>query len=609
MTKLLSFAALAALAMGLAMSPVMAEEPSTPPGKRPNIVLILADDLGFTDLEHYGSEISTPNISALAAEGVSFTNYHTAASCAPTRGMLLTGVDSHRNGVPNIPEAIPLEQLEHEHYQGVLSHNVVTVASMLQASGYHTYMAGKWHLGKTPDLLPSARGFDRTIAMADTGADNWEQKPYLPIYAKANWYADGQEHTLPDDFYSSKYFVDKTIEFIDSNNDDQPFFAYVPFQAVHMPVQAPREFTQKYMDTYGEGWTKMREARRLAAIEKGIVPDGTQTIVTPGTRDWDALSDEEKRYEAKRMAVYAGMVDAMDMHIGRLVAHLKDIDEYDNTIFIFTSDNGAEGSDPIAMGKGSFFGTVMQAWMGKVGYNDDYETLGEKGSFATIGASNATVAASPLAFYKFYTGEGGMRVPLVISGPGIAAKGTINDALTWVTDLTPTILGLARADGHDGTWKGKTVEPIIGKTLAPVLSGQSQTVRGPEDVIGYELGGHRALFKDDYKIVLNRISLGDGQWHLFNIKSDPGETHDLKAEEPERFATMLADWEVYVAENNVLPVTDDYVQQKQVGANGMRQILINLVTLIYPVQAALLALGLLLVIGFPVVRLVRRRSR
>ena len=246
--------------------------------KRPNVVLILADDLGFTDISPFGSEISTPNIAKLAAGGFSFTNYHTAANCAPARAMLLTGVDSHRNGVPNIPEAIPAEQMEFDHYQGVLGKNVVTLASLLQANGYHTYMTGKWHLGHTPDLLPFARGFDRTIAMADTGADNWEQRTYLPIYDQAHWYADGNEHTLPDDFYSSEYFIDKTIEFIASNeSDDEPFFAYIPFQAVHMPVQAPKEFSDKYKGVYDAGWTVMREKRHSAAEEAGIVPKGTKS--------------------------------------------------------------------------------------------------------------------------------------------------------------------------------------------------------------------------------------------------------------------------------------------------------------------------------------------
>ncbi len=209
----------------------------------PNIVLVLADDLGFSDPAPYGSEINTPTLSELARNGISFSNYHTAASCAPTRAMLLTGVDSHRNGVPNIPETISPDQTEHENYRGKLSFKVVTVASLLQSAGYHTYMAGKWHLGDEPDLLPYRRGFERTVTMADSGADNWEQKPYLPIYEQANWYADGERTSLPPDFYSSRFLVDKTIEFIDSNRaDNRPFFAYLPFQAVHIPVQAPREF-------------------------------------------------------------------------------------------------------------------------------------------------------------------------------------------------------------------------------------------------------------------------------------------------------------------------------------------------------------------------------
>lgn len=268
--------------------------------RRPNIVLILADDLGYTDIAPYGSEINTPTLSELADNGISFTNYHTAASCAPTRAMLLTGVDNHRAGVPNIPEMIPPELKKHANYQGTLGRNVVTVASLLQDSGYHTYMAGKWHLGQTPDLLPSSRGFERTVALADSGADNWEQKPYLPIYDKANWFGDGKEYTLPDDFYSSRFLVDKTIEFIDNNSgDDAPFFAYIPFQAVHMPVQAPQEFIDRYMGVYDKGWENLRRQRRDMAVELGIVPESATTVKMASTEDWDALNDEQKRYQAK----------------------------------------------------------------------------------------------------------------------------------------------------------------------------------------------------------------------------------------------------------------------------------------------------------------------
>ena len=536
---------------------------------RPNIVLILADDLGYTDISPFGSEISTPNIARLAAEGLSFTNYHTAGSCAPARAMLLTGVDSHRNGVPNIPEALPAEQMAYDHYQGVLNDKVVTLANVLQAGGYHTYMTGKWHLGHTPELLPSARGFDRTIAMADTGADNWEQRTYLPIYDEANWYADGAEHTLPDDFYSSEYFIDKTIEFIASNaEDDQPFFAYVPFQAVHMPVQAPREFSDKYAGVYDEGWTVMREKRRLAAEEAGVIPEGTEAVVTPGTLIWDNLTEEQRRHHARRMEVYAGMVDAMDMHIGRLMDYLENIGEYDNTIFVFTSDNGAEGSNIILPNGGS----ALSPWFDIVGYNSNYETLGERNSWNAIGPSNATIAASPLTYYKFHANEGGLRVPLVMSGPGIGGQGGMTDEFVFVTDLAPTILNLVGVDIHDGSWLGREVEPIVGADFSEFLAGASSQVHDDFDPIGYELGGNSALFKGDYKIVINRTGQSETEWHLFNIRTDPGETRDLAQEQPALLEEMLADYESYVQANNVLPMPEGYNRTGRILGDALRQL-------------------------------------
>ena len=536
---------------------------------RPNIVLILADDLGYTDISPFGSEISTPNIARLATEGLSFTNYHTAGSCAPARAMLLTGVDSHRNGVPNIPEALPAEQMAYDHYQGVLNDKVVTLANVLQAGGYHTYMTGKWHLGHTPELLPSARGFDRTIAMADTGADNWEQRTYLPIYDQANWYADGAEHTLPDDFYSSEYFIDKTIEFIASNaEDDQPFFAYVPFQAVHMPVQAPREFSDKYAGVYDEGWTVMREKRRLAAEEAGVIPEGTEAVVTPGTLIWDNLTEEQRRHHARRMEVYAGMVDAMDMHIGRLMDYLESIGEYDNTIFVFTSDNGAEGSNIILPNGGS----ALSPWFDIVGYNSNYETLGERNSWNAIGPSNATIAASPLTYYKFHANEGGLRVPLVMSGPGIGGQGGMTDEFVFVTDLAPTILNLVGVDIHDGSWLGREVEPIVGVDFSEFLAGASSQVHDDFDSIGYELGGNSALFKGDYKIVINRTGQSETEWHLFNIRTDPGETRDLAQEQPALLEEMLADYESYVQANNVLPMPEGYNRTGRILGDALRQL-------------------------------------
>ncbi|WP_164117351.1 arylsulfatase [Sphingorhabdus sp. Alg239-R122] len=539
---------------------------------RPNIVFILADDLGFTDTAPYGSEINTPTISALAAQGLRFSNYHTAGSCAPSRAMLLTGVDSHRAGVPNIPEMLPPEQTQHPNYRGVLSRNVVTIATLLQDQGYHTYIAGKWHLGMTPDLLPSARGFERSFIMADSGADNWEQKPYLPIYEQANWFADGKRTTLPDDFYSSRFLIDKTIEFIDSNaSDGKPFFAYVPFQAVHLPVQAPQEFIDRYMDTYNGGWDELRRQRYLKAVELGLVPKNSAMVDMQTTADWDALTPAQKKYQAKRMAVYAAMVEAMDFHIGRLISHLKDIGEYENTIFVFTSDNGAEPSGPVHPDT-----TVTRFALGRQGYKNDYETLGLKGSFNSIGPSFASAAASPLSYYKFYSGEGGMRVPLIIAGERLPSQSVMTSAFTFATDIAPTILELAGTAAPEPRfgelrYGGRKIEPITGRSLLPLIKGEQNRIYDPDEPIGYELGGNSALFQGDYKIVLNRGPVGDGKWYLYNIVEDPSETRDLSKREPKRFQDMLNAYVRYTKDNGVLPVPKGFNAQQQVALNGLRE--------------------------------------
>ena len=535
--------------------------------ERPNIVLILADDLGFSDIASYGSEIQTPTLSALAETGISFTNYHTAASCAPTRGMMLTGVDSHRNGVPNIPETIPPELAQHENYRGTLSHGVVTVASLLQDAGYHTYMAGKWHLGQSPDLLPIRRGFERTITMADTGADNWQQKPYLPIYERANWYADGERTTLPEDFYSSRFLVDKMIDFIDSKRADQkPFFAYLPFQAVHIPVQAPLEFTDKYMGVYDAGWTALREQRRNRAVELGLVPATAGMVAMSTTNDWDAYTEEEQRYHAKRMAVYAGMVDAMDYHIGRLVEYLKSTGQYDNTLFIFTSDNGSEAS-----GGDDVRSPLMRLSLRMNDYTNDYDTLGLKGSFNTIGPSFASAAAGPLAYYKFYAGEGGMRVPLIIAGESLPVQCEWTRAFAYVMDIAPTILELTGVNPPGRYYGGHPVQPMTGRSLLPLATGAADRVYTETDSVGYELAGNAALFQGDYKLVRNYLPVGDNRWHLYNIATDPGETQDLSEAMPERFALMQTLYADYAADNGVLPLPEGYDPVFQGVANGLRE--------------------------------------
>jgi len=503
---------------------------------RPNILVILADDLGYSDIGSYGSEISTPNLDQLASEGLRFSNYHTAASCAPTRAMLLTGVDSHRAGVANIAEATTPAQSQSPFYRGSLNHNVVTIATLLKDAGYHTYMSGKWHLGyEDKSLRPINRGFEQTVMMPFSGGDNWTQQSYLPNYEKTLWFENGKETTLLDDFYSSQFLVDKAIAQIDSNlKDGQPFFTYLAFQAVHIPVQAPREYTEKYLETYQQGWGAVREQRQQTVKSLGLIRADAPMKTMNTTGDWHSLSTEEKRYESKRMAVYAGMVDAMDHHIGRLLDHLKTIGEYDNTVIIFTSDNGAEPSD-LSMSR------PFRLFMALNGYNNDYETLGESGSYNTIGSSFASAASSPLGHYKFHSGEGGIRVPMIVAGPALAIqqRGQISHSNAFVKDLAPTILALTDTEHPGLFYKGKEIEPSTGKSLLPLLSAEAETVYSDEDIIAYEVGGNAALIKGDYKILINRGTANDGQWHLYNLAADPGETTPIEAQQAIVFSSCL----------------------------------------------------------------------
>jgi arylsulfatase/uncharacterized sulfatase len=258
----------------------------------------------------------------------------------------------------------------------------------------------------------------------------------------------------------------------------------------------------------------------------------------------------------------------MDMHIGRLMDYLESIDEYENTIFVFTSDNGAEGSNIILPNGGS----ALSAWFDIVGYNSNYDTLGERGSWNAIGPSNATIAASPLAYYKFHASEGGLRVPLVMAGPGIKNEGEKTDEFVFVTDLAPTILNLVGINAHDGNWLGREVEPIIGADFSEFLAGSSSQVHDEFYPIGYELGGNSALFKGDYKIVINRIGQSETDWHLFNIRTDPGETRDLAQEQPTLLEEMLSDYENYVQANNVLPMPENYNRTGSILGDALREL-------------------------------------
>ena len=320
------------------------------------------------------------------------------------------------------------------------------------------------------------------------------------------------------------------------------------------------------MGVYDDGWHVLREQRRARAIELGIVPAGSGIGRMSTTDDWDALNEDRRRYEAKRMAVYGAMVEAMDYHLGRLFDYLKDRGQYHNTIVIFTSDNGAEASGPAD--PASFAARQGPA---ALGYHDDYERLGLQGSYNTISPSFASAAASPLAFYKFYAGEGGMRVPLIVAGAGLPGNGGLSHAFSLVTDITPTILAAAGVTPPERRYRGRPVEPIIGRDLGPMLRQEVDRVYSAEDTVGYELAGHAALFQGDYKLLFIRPPLGDGQWHLYNIVQDPGETLDLASQQPQRLQRMLSAYERYARDTKVLAVPEGYDHRKQLLINILYQ--------------------------------------
>ncbi|CAN1512727.1 AslA Arylsulfatase A and related enzymes [Sphingomonadaceae bacterium] len=552
--------------------------------KRPNIVILLADDWGFSDVGAFGGEIATPNIDALAAKGVRFSNFHVAGSCSPTRAMLQTGVINHRAGLGNMPETIPPEHLGKPGYETHLNNRVVTIAEQLRAVGYRTYLSGKWHLGHTPNTLPTARGYDHALALAQSGADNFEDKPNLLIYDKTEWTEDGKPAKLPKRFYSSTLIVDKMIGYIDRGKaSGKPFLASVNFIANHIPVQARDADIAAYAGRYNVGWTVLRNERRAAAIAKGVMPAGVPTVTMNTSGDWSKLSAQQQRQRAGAMAAYAGMGTAMDREIGRLIAHLKAIGAYDNTIFVFLSDNGAEATDPMNMG-------AFTRWNANQEYDQSIAQQGRPGSLTAQGAGFASASVSPLRGYKFTASEGGLRVPMIMAWPGNPAikGGSVAAGFAHVTDMPLTLLMLAGVAPQQGSFSGRRVEPMIGADLTPMLTGAASSVHSPDKPLGYELSGNAVLFKGDYKLVKNLPPYGDGRWRLYNITTDPGEAHNLSGSEPERFVAMQKDYAAFAKANKVLPMPEGYTAPDQIFENALRNLLIPRLLRLWPMGVLLL---------------------
>jgi arylsulfatase/uncharacterized sulfatase len=516
--------------------------------QRPNIVLILADDTALMDFGAYGGEASTPNIDRLAKRGMMFTNYHASPMCAPSRAMLITGSDSHLTGVPNLPIFLPPEYISQPGYEGVLNNKVQTIATRLKNNGYRTYMTGKWHLGHTETTLPSKRGFDRTFILDASGADNWEHKPYLATQdAKPPWFQDGELVDLPDDFYSSKTYVDKMISFMKEEEEkEDPFFAFIAFQAIHIPVQAPKEFVEKYQGVYDEGWGKMKQRRFEKAKELEIIPaDAKLGEILPKFEKWENISAEEKKIASNDMAVNAAMLEAMDFHIGRYIKYLEENGLMENTVFIVTSDNGPEASDPSMV-----IGSDQWMW-----YNEnhrDQNRLGEKGYYGFIGPQFASAAAGPNAFFKFYAGEGGLRVPLIFSGKNIPPGKS--KAFSFITDMAPTILDIAGIDYDEQS----SINPMTGHSLFPIIQKDTNQVYAQDEPIGMEAAGQAAIFRGDFKLVRNGKPYGDGIWRMYNLKNDPGETKDLATSNAKLFEDLKIDYKNYSTKYGVLEMPEDY---------------------------------------------------
>jgi arylsulfatase len=544
---------LGVLVMAAALAaPDVAPAADTP--RRPNIVIILGDDMGFADMGSYGSEIKTPNLDSLANNGVRFTNFYTHASCSPTRSMLLSGVDTHLNGLGNMDEWAAPNQWGVDGYEGYLNNRVVTLPQLLKDAGYHTYMVGKWHMGKAPEQIPAARGFDRDFSLLDGAGSYWDMTNFTAASPLSVFTDDGRYLTrLPKDYYATKTYTDKLIGFIDANHGDgKPFFAYVSHQAPHDPFHLPQEWRTRHVAEYDKGWDALRQERLKRQIELGIMPAGTQLA----ERMWFlpdpiVLAPATRAILGKKMELYAGMMENLDFHVGRLIEHLKKIGEYENTVFIVFGDNGAEGSDLFKMIAGAP-GTRDYLFAAIHWSQTNPNAWGDPGSYVGYGPMWAQVSMTPFSQYKGWLAEGGIRNALIVSGPAVKRhKGSINHGLMHVADLMPTLLEIAGA-GYPKTHEGRELPVLIGKSWGPMLAGQAESPRTEQDYLAWEIFGNRAVRQGDWKIRWQYKSFGKGDWELFNLATDPAERKDIAAERPDKLQALLALWDTYVKTNNVV---------------------------------------------------------
>jgi arylsulfatase len=537
---------LTSLLLSIAAVPAAAQDAPQPAAKRPNFLVIVADDLGYSDIGAFGGEIDTPNLDALAKSGVRFTGFHTAPTCSPTRSMLLSGTDNHRAGLGTMAELIAPNQKGRPGHEGYLKPDIASLAELLGANGYRTLLSGKWHLGIAPEQDPHARGFQRSYALLQGGHNHFGLGASDDPIKGATYTEQGRRLPgVPGDFYSSDAFAGKLVQYLKESRagteGGKPFFAYLAFTAPHWPLQAPKDVIAKYKGRYDAGFEALRQTRLKRQAALGLL-DPAKPVHAPVLKrgGWDTLTPEQRRTASRDMEIYAAMVDRLDQNVGRVIAELKASGEYENTVILFLADNGAEGLD------------IATSEMVGINQLDDhadnsFANRGAATSYIGYGPGWAQAATAPSWLYKAYATEGGTRaVSFLTHGGGNA--GGVATAFLSVADVVPTFLELAGIPDHQGSFQGRTVEPIRGRSWVPYLAGRADRVYPADQAYGVELFGSCAIRKGDWKIT----DVGDGQWRLFDIARDPGETNDLAATQPERLAELKAAWDAYAKEVGVI---------------------------------------------------------
>lgn len=502
--------------------------------KRTNILLIVADDLGFGDIGCYGGNIETPNIDALAKNGIRFTQFHTAPMCAPTRAMLLSGNDNHIAGMGGQGRVTEIFG-----YEGQLTNRIVTIPQVLQGAGYHTYMAGKWHLGNSKEANPHAKGFEHSFALLPGAGNHYLNQNALGS-GLSRYTEDGDSTSWTDGNYSTDFYTDKIIEYIDGDlADDKPFFVYAAYTSPHWPLQVDEKYWKKYEGKFDEGYEKLRESRLKSLKKVGIVPNNTTLpALHERVKLWNELTSEERMKEARKMELYAGMVDNLDYNIGRLVTYLKEKGELDNTLIFFMSDNGAAHRD--------FINNESYASLREF-YNDDYDNMGKPNSYISYGPAWAEAGSSPFRYFKDYATQGGMNTTMIISHPNVQNKNSIHHGFTTLIDLAPTFYEIAETT-YPETFNGKDVYPLRGETILPLLKGQATEVHNHDYVFALEHYGNAMVRKGSWKITNFSQPFDIKNFGLYNLEKDLGEQKDLKEKYPKKYQELLIEWEKFSGE-------------------------------------------------------------